>query len=56
MAPLSYYWIISFIYLVIGKENFLNREISDYYPVSDRDDQHSGDFSSGTVSPDFFFS
>jgi hypothetical protein len=21
MAPLSYYWIISFIYLVIGKEN-----------------------------------
>jgi len=56
MAPLSYYWIILFIYLVIGKEKLLNREISDHYPVSYRDDSRPGDFSSGTVSPDFFFS
>ena len=28
MAPLSYYWIISFIYLVIAKENNLCRGIS----------------------------
>ncbi len=27
MAPLSYYWIISFMYLFMGKENFLNLKI-----------------------------
>lgn len=30
MAPLSYYWIISFIYIVIAKENNLCHGISCY--------------------------
>jgi hypothetical protein len=55
MAPLSYYWIISFIYLVVGKENFLIREISGYCHVSDRAGSRSGVFSAAQLAPIFSF-
>jgi len=55
MAPLSYYWIISFIYLVMEKENFLNRKISDYYPASVRMINIHEIFQAAQLAPIFSF-